>query len=143
MVCGKEHDDLAFGDSATGDLAAVGARAYGLVMDADESLAQREQALIALLERLDADDADLRHDRADATADDEHDPEGVTLSSEWQRVDAVRAATRVELDQVRAARARVVSGTYGVCTGCGESIPVARLEAVPSATMCVACASRS
>lgn len=112
-------------------------------MDADESLAQREQALIELLERLDADDADLRHDRADATADDEHDPEGVTLSSEWQRVEAVRAATRVELDQVRAARARVLNGTYGVCIGCGEPIPAARLEAVPSATMCVACASRA
>ncbi|MEU2204184.1 TraR/DksA C4-type zinc finger protein [Microbacterium oleivorans] len=110
-------------------------------MDPIERLRERERELRAQLARLDADDAALRVDRSDATADDEHDPEGSTLSGEWQRVDALRASTRDELTQVATALARVDAGTYGVCERCGRPIPEARLEVRPQATMCVACAS--
>ncbi|EZP27593.1 TraR/DksA family transcriptional regulator [Microbacterium oleivorans] len=110
-------------------------------MDAVDRLRARELELRAQLSRLDADDAALRVDRSDATADDEHDPEGSTLSGEWQRVDALRASTRDELAQVATALARVDAGTYGVCERCGREIPAARMEVRPQATMCVACAS--
>ncbi|MEV5040883.1 TraR/DksA family transcriptional regulator [Microbacterium sp. LMI1x-1-1.1] len=110
-------------------------------MDSIERLRARERELQAQLARLDADDAALRVDRSDATADDEHDPEGSTLSGEWQRVDALRSSTRDELAQVAAALSRVDAGTYGVCERCGRPIPEARLEVRPQATMCVACAS--
>lgn len=110
-------------------------------MDPIERLRERERELTDQLARLDADDAALRVDRADATADDEHDPEGSTLSGEWQRVSALRASTRDELAQVATALARVDAGTYGVCERCGRPIPEARLEVRPQATMCVACAS--
>ncbi|AZS42563.1 General stress protein 16O [Microbacterium oleivorans] len=110
-------------------------------MDAVDRLRARELELRAQLSRLDADDAALRVDRSDATADDEHDPEGSTLSGEWQRVDALRASTRDELAQVAMALARVDAGTYGVCERCGREIPAARMEVRPQATMCVACAS--
>ena len=56
-----------------------------------------------LLARLDADDASLRADRADATADDEHDPEGSTLSGEWQRVEALRRARLAERHELEEA----------------------------------------
>lgn len=36
---------------------------------------------------------------------------------------------------------RIRAGTYGVCTTCGDGIPLARLRALPTATACVACAS--
>lgn len=111
-------------------------------MDPKARLDERARELAALLGRLDADDDSLRHDRADATADDEHDPEGSTLSGEWQRVEALRRAARAELAQVEASLARVADGTYGVCESCGRAIPVERLEVRPHATMCVACASR-
>lgn len=120
--------------------------AYDESVDAADPIAQlerRRSELADLLRRLDADDASLRADRADATADDEHDPEGSTLSGEWQRVSAVRASTRDELSDVDAALARVAAGTYGVCARCGQPIPAARLEARPQATMCVVCASKS
>lgn len=104
-------------------------------------LEARLRAIDELLARLDADEASLRHDRADATADDEHDPEGSTLSGEWQRVEALRRAHRDERAEVVAALARVDAGTYGVCARCGRPIPAARLEARPMATLCVACAS--
>ena len=34
---------------------------------------------------------------------------------------------------------RMDDGTYGVCKGCGDLIPKARLQAVPTATRCVDC----
>jgi RNA polymerase-binding protein DksA len=49
---------------------------------------------------------------------------------------------RQELAELRAALERLDAGSYGTCAGCGESIPVARLEAMPTATLCVGCAGR-
>lgn len=43
------------------------------------------------------------------------------------------------LDDVREALARIEAGTYGVCTRCGAEIPAARLEAVPTASLCIQC----
>lgn len=104
-------------------------------------LEARLRELDTALARLDADDASLRHDRADATADDEHDPEGSTLSGEWQRVDALRRARLDERAEVLAALDRVEAGTYGICAVCGQPIPAARLEVRPMATTCVTCAA--
>jgi DnaK suppressor protein len=46
---------------------------------------------------------------------------------------------RDALDDVKAALERVEAGTYGICTRCGADIPAGRLEAVPTATMCIKC----
>jgi DnaK suppressor protein len=43
------------------------------------------------------------------------------------------------LDMVRAALARVDAGTYGTCSRCGADIPAGRLEAMPTATLCITC----
>lgn len=104
-------------------------------------LARRADAA-ARLARLGEDEDSLRRDRADGTADDEHDPEGSTLSGEWAQVDALRRATQQELADIDDALARVSDGTYGVCASCGRDIPPARLEARPMTRECVACASR-
>ena len=82
----------------------------------------------------------LLRDRADATADDEHDPEGSTLSGEWSRVDALRRGAQAEREDILEALARVELGTYGVCISCGRPIAPGRLEARPTAARCVACA---
>jgi RNA polymerase-binding protein DksA len=47
------------------------------------------------------------------------------------------------LRKVEHALDRVEKGSYGVCEVCGESIPVARLEALPYASLCVDCARRT
>ncbi len=103
-------------------------------------LRARAADLDALLARLDADGDAVRADRADQTADDEHDPEGSTLSGEWQRIEALRRSAASERAEVDAALDRVAAGTYGVCVVCGRAIPAARLEARPFATTCVGCA---
>lgn len=46
------------------------------------------------------------------------------------------------LHKVEHALQRVESGGYGICESCGEAIPVARLEVLPYATLCVACARK-
>jgi RNA polymerase-binding protein DksA len=47
---------------------------------------------------------------------------------------------RSEVDDIDRALNRISGGTYGVCTACGKAIPVRRLEALPTADRCVACA---
>jgi RNA polymerase-binding transcription factor DksA len=85
---------------------------------------------------------DLRRQRADRFDDDEHDPEGLPLSGEFSRLDGLRRATRLRITEVDAALANADAGRYGICLGCGLPIPPGRLEVRPTATLCVACASR-
>jgi len=44
------------------------------------------------------------------------------------------------LEQVDAALERVEAGTFGVCQQCGREIDAERLQAVPYASHCIACA---
>ena len=46
---------------------------------------------------------------------------------------------RGELEDVRAAIKRLDDGTFGTCARCGCEIPVLRLEAVPTAKLCIQC----
>ncbi len=44
-----------------------------------------------------------------------------------------------ELARLENARRLIATGKYGTCNNCEEDIPLARLEAVPDAQMCVPC----
>jgi DnaK suppressor protein len=46
---------------------------------------------------------------------------------------------RRSLTEVRNSLDRIESGSYGKCERCGAEIPPARLEAVPTANLCIAC----
>jgi DnaK suppressor protein len=48
---------------------------------------------------------------------------------------------RDALLSVRAALDKMESGSYGVCDRCGKKIADARLEAMPTATLCITCKS--
>ena len=43
------------------------------------------------------------------------------------------------LKQIEAALERIEGGNYGICMSCRKSIPIERLEAVPTATRCIPC----
>lgn len=49
----------------------------------------------------------------------------------------LRLAARSEA--LTAAQERVRDGSYGICESCGTRIPRRRLQAVPTATLCLAC----
>ena len=54
---------------------------------------------------------------------------------------AGQARARVELARIDAAIKRLDDGSYGECLDCGDAIAVGRLEANPTATRCIGCAS--
>jgi DnaK suppressor protein len=45
--------------------------------------------------------------------------------------------------QITGALKRMDEGTYGKCERCGREIPIERLEARPTASLCVSCAQRA
>jgi DnaK suppressor protein len=47
------------------------------------------------------------------------------------------------LTDVRRAQVKLDEGTYGVCDSCGNEIAPERMNALPWAVLCVACAARS
>lgn len=117
----------------------------GTMADDHRGLAQRLRALrdeaadrVAQFEAVTRELADAR---GDADTDDEHDPEGSTVS--WERAAHQEStdAARAHLVEIDAAIARVDCGWDGRCLGCGRSIPAERLAARPCADRCVACAS--
>jgi len=122
-----------------------------LVTDEDVLTAEERDELGALLrERRRGDLAEsqrmaeslgvLLASRSESTADDEHDPEGPTLSSEWSRLQALRSDAAHDIVAVDAALERLRMGTYGVCARCGQPIGVDRLRARPTAELCIRCA---
>jgi DnaK suppressor protein len=53
----------------------------------------------------------------------------------------VGESLEVGLERLERALAKLDDGTYGRCDVCGEAIAPRRLEAMPDAVTCVACAS--
>lgn len=50
---------------------------------------------------------------------------------------------RVELERIERAILRIESGAYGKCETCEKVIPMPRLKAIPWATRCIGCQSRT
>ena len=82
----------------------------------------------------------VRAARSGGDADDEHDPEGPTLSDEWSLRAGVHAELTASLAAIDAALVRIDDGSYGSCLRRGESIGRERLEARPAAELCIDCA---
>lgn len=56
-------------------------------------------------------------------------------------VDALGNEARNEISKIAKALEQIKNGTYGICEDCGETIPMARLEAQPFADRCIRCAT--
>jgi len=78
--------------------------------------------------------AHTKHSSASGdAADAAFDASGEELASTLAELEAK------ELAQIERALRRLKAGTYGKCEGCGCTIPVARLNALPFSTFCVKC----
>ncbi|MFY1692437.1 TraR/DksA family transcriptional regulator [Plantactinospora sp. WMMB782] len=102
---------------------ALQARYDELTVEYDETLAQSQ--VLRLVEV------------GDTAGDDQADSGTKTAER-----DTAQSLLRTILDrraQFEHALSRLAEGTYGWCEGCGDSIPVERLEIFPSATTCVTC----
>lgn len=119
---------------------------YHRSMDHDldrKALVDERAATLALIETMSARLRSVVEAGADASSDDEHDPEGSTLAFERGQLVAQVARSKARLTEIDAAMARLGLGTYGICEQCGNEIGEARLEALPAARLCITCASRS
>ncbi|HWC40113.1 MAG TPA: TraR/DksA C4-type zinc finger protein, partial [Acidimicrobiales bacterium] len=72
---------------------------------------------------------------------DEESGEGGTVTVDRERDLALSAQARAAVEEIDHALAKIAAGTYGLCEGCGQPIPRARLKALPQARLCVNCKS--
>jgi DnaK suppressor protein len=82
--------------------------------------------------------AELQRDRlTDSAGDDQAD----TGTKTFEREQEISLANNIleRINQVERAMERLDEGSYGWCERCGNAIPVERLAAFPSATLCVSC----
>lgn len=106
-----------------------------------EQIAERRREVAEQLADVERQLAELRALRGTLNDDDEHDPDGVSLSSEWSRLEGLRRAEVESLAAIDEAAARLSRGDGGTCASCGRPIAPARLEARPDATTCIDCAA--
>ncbi len=112
------------------------------------SAAETEKIRAALSERRDelkteydqtmSEIAEAQRDRlTDSAGDDQAD----TGTKTFEREQEISLANnlRERIGQVERALDRLDDGQYGWCERCGNAIPVERLAAFPSATLCVTC----
>ncbi|GAB2590113.1 hypothetical protein Aab01nite_40770 [Paractinoplanes abujensis] len=110
--------------------------------------AETEKIRVALVERRDELQAEydtsitelteLQRDRLeDSAGDDQADTGTKTFEREQEITLANNLLERIT--QVERAIDRLGEGNYGWCERCGNAIPVERLAAFPSATLCVSC----
>src|SRR2546421_6712394 len=70
---------------------------------------------------------------------DDESGEGDSTGVARDRDRTVVELARATIEDVDLALAKIDEGTYGRCEHCGESIPRARLEALPAARLCLDC----
>lgn len=96
----------------------------------DELRAEYDQTLSEIIE--------LQRDRwTDSAGDDQAD----TGTKTFERAQEISLANSIleRINQVERALERLDEGNYGWCERCAKPIPVERLAAFPSATLCVSC----
>ncbi len=102
-----------------------------------EQLRERQAELQARLARLDAESLEFDEDNRPRYSNHPAD-EAMELLDRAGR-DAVARVLLDDIAQVDRALDRLANGSYGLCDDCGQPIPPKRLEARPTATLCVTC----
>jgi DnaK suppressor protein len=87
-----------------------------------------------------ADSLALEHEPGDVQFDEEGG-EGGTSNVDRELDLVLSAQARAAAAEIDRALAKIESGHYGLCEQCGLPIPDARLQALPQASLCVACKS--
>jgi len=110
----------------------------------DKFRAVLEEERIRLRELLDEHELERENARlAETAAERSPDPssaEGGSMAFEYEKELSVDANTEDLLRKAEKALERLNEGSYGICESCGTAIPIARLEVLPYATVCIECA---
>ncbi|GAB2528905.1 TraR/DksA family transcriptional regulator [Paramicrobacterium agarici] len=106
-------------------------------------LQRRREELLHLMHANDEALGQVRESLSEGTNDDEHDPEGPTMSDEWSKLTGLQAEGVTELRELDAALERISNHEFGMCASCGTAIGRPRLEARPYTTLCIDCARKA
>ncbi len=98
-----------------------------------DSLAERRREVDSRYRHL------LEQQQSGEAAGDSEGVHGWKASREGGPDLGVIEALESTLHQIDDALTRLHTGRYGVCAGCEEQIPLARLKALPFATRCIPC----
>jgi RNA polymerase-binding transcription factor DksA len=77
----------------------------------------------------------------DSGANDSGFADSGQVTAERGEIDALVGSLQETLNDIDNALTKIDAGTYGQCEECGKPIGDARLEAMPAARLCIACAS--
>jgi len=102
-------------------------QARSKLMELRKELAARHQRI----------DKQIHHRDERRSADSE---ERAGEMSNDETMELLDASATAEMQQIDHALLRLDTGTYGTCESCHQPIPDERLELIPFATKCVACA---
>lgn len=103
-------------------------------MNLDKVKDTLEARLRELSERVEEIDEDLHEHE-----EDDFEDRAIEIAGD-EVLEELGSAGLREMQQIRSALARLDKGTYGKCTRCGKKIAEARLQAIPEAALCIACA---
>jgi DnaK suppressor protein len=110
----------------------------------DDALARRAQDLQTLKEA--EQETTLSGDQREVTGElsivGQHPADVADFTYQRELQATTRQLLERETEQVAAAMRARQTGHYGTCQECGRQIPAERLEARPSATLCVDCQRR-
>jgi DnaK suppressor protein len=110
-------------------------------MDEHRELRQQLMSRLARIEgRLDKVEKDRR--RGSNTLEPDWE-EQATVRQNDEVLDELAEEERLQAIAIRAALQRMEDGTYGRCVTCDAPIVPQRLEALPYATQCIACATQT
>jgi RNA polymerase-binding transcription factor len=101
-----------------------------------ESERDRLQAIVAEMERLE------RETLSEASGENnyrDHMADQGSATFERELDMTLEENARENLLEVQQALERIDAGSYGTCARCGSDIPVERLEAYPTASLCIVC----
>ncbi len=109
-----------------------------------ERLEQVREELQAELQRIEDRTAGRDRLNSDMAGEDFDEPGGDAAQETLERTQSMALGENLRemLDNVNNALKNIEKGTYGICDSCGKDIPKARLDIMPSATMCTACRER-
>jgi DnaK suppressor protein len=104
-----------------------------------EELEQARDRLVKTIEHHDIGGASLTEETGELLSGsaDNHLADTATETYEREMDEGLEEDAREQLRQIEKALARIESGDYGRCEVCGKEIPLERLEATPSTTLCI------
>lgn len=112
----------------------------------DEKLAAEEREIISQLRGVATENPAIKGDFEPIMPnydDNEKDmDDSINEATDFDRNLAMQQQLETRLKDVRNVRGQIAQGTYGTCSNCRSTIPPERLSAMPSASLCITCASK-